>query len=81
MIRVPFGALTLGSNTPKLAETGTNPQSRPQPRPCYWITGSITSVSAGGLSIPYGTTTDTIEWYFAPITTSKLDGRRSRCWR
>ncbi|MFX6811635.1 hypothetical protein ABTH44_18475, partial [Acinetobacter baumannii] len=28
----------------------------------------------GGLSIPYGTTTDTIEWYFTPTSTSKLEG-------
>lgn len=29
--------------------------------------GSVTSVSADGLSIPYGTTTDGKEWYFTPI--------------
>jgi len=28
--------------------------------------GSVTSVSADGLSIPYGTTTDGKEWYFTP---------------
>ncbi len=76
VIRVPFGTLTLGSNAPRLADTGVfnPPQIAPATQSIVLADGSITSVSAGGLSIPYGTTTDTIEWYFAPTSTSKLDG-------
>ncbi|WP_114392891.1 filamentous haemagglutinin family protein [Oleisolibacter albus] len=34
--------------------------------------GSQTSVSANGLKIPYGTTTDGVEWYFTPTGGSAL---------
>lgn len=34
--------------------------------------GSLTSVSANGLKIPYGTTTDGVEWYFSPTGGSAL---------
>jgi len=34
--------------------------------------GSLTSVSADGLSIPYGVTTDQVEWYFSPTSSDPL---------
>ncbi|WP_432787602.1 beta strand repeat-containing protein [Novosphingobium rhizosphaerae] len=34
--------------------------------------GSVTTVSAGGKTIPYGTTTDLTEYYFTPGTSSPL---------
>ncbi|WP_272840427.1 filamentous haemagglutinin family protein [Rhodoplanes sp. TEM] len=34
--------------------------------------GSYTEVSANGLIIPYGTTTDGVEWYFTPIGSDAL---------
>lgn len=63
VIRVPFGTLTLGGNS---AKTAAAFPVAPATKTVVLADGSITSVSAGGLSIPYGTTTDTIEWYFAP---------------
>ncbi len=52
VIRVPFGTLTLGSNTPKLSEAAFNPeQIAPATQTLLLDDGSITSVSAGGLSI------------------------------
>ncbi|HWV51692.1 filamentous haemagglutinin family protein [Pseudorhodoplanes sp.] len=74
VIRVPFGTLTLGGNEPMRATSALTPQIAPATQSVVLADGSITSVSAGGLSIPYGTTTDTIEWYFAPTSNSKLDG-------
>jgi len=35
--------------------------------------GSYTEVSANGLIIPYGTTTDGVEWYFTPTGSSALE--------
>jgi filamentous hemagglutinin family protein len=69
VIRVPVGSLTIGSasalsvNDVTLAPLTTSVVALP---------GSITSVSAGGLSIPYGTTTDQAEWYFAPGNGAEL---------
>ncbi|SEH66038.1 filamentous haemagglutinin family protein [Magnetospirillum fulvum] len=50
VIRVPLGSLTLDATTGTLTLD----------------TGSYTEVSANGLIIPYGTTTDGTEWYFTP---------------
>jgi filamentous hemagglutinin family protein len=75
VIRVPFGTLTLGSNgayTTTANDVTTT--YAPATQSVVLADGSITSVSANGLSIPYGTTTDTIEWYFAPTGTDPLSG-------
>ncbi|MCA6109660.1 filamentous haemagglutinin family protein [Bradyrhizobium cenepequi] len=73
VIRVPFGALTLGSNA-AYTTTANNVTTKyaPATQSVVLADGSITSVSAGGLSIPYGTTTDTMEWYFAPTGNDAL---------
>ncbi|WP_454618595.1 filamentous haemagglutinin family protein [Bradyrhizobium cenepequi] len=73
VIRVPFGTLTLGSNAAYTA-TANNVTTTyaPATQSVILAEGSITSVSAGGLSIPYGTTTDTMEWYFTPTSNDAL---------
>ncbi len=64
VVRAPLGTLTLGSNTGSLFA---------QPTASMVLeAGSITSVSADGLNIPYGTTTDQVEWYFTPTNSSPL---------
>jgi filamentous hemagglutinin family protein len=70
VLRVPFGSLTLGSN----AATSRAPATRT----VVLADGSVTSVSAGGLSIPYGTTIDTMEWYFAPAGNDPLTAPPSK---
>ncbi len=71
VVRVPFGTLTLGGNS--AYQPGSNLATfAPATQSVVLADGSITSVSAGGLSIPYGTTTDTIEWYFTPTGNDRL---------
>ncbi len=64
VLRAPLGALTLGGATATGLAAATQDVSL--------TGGSVTSVSAGGLVIPYGTTTDQTEWFFTPTTTSAL---------
>ena len=66
VVRTPLGALTLGSNTAMGAFA-------PATKTVSLEAGSVTSVSADGLSIPYGTTTDQIEWFFDPTNSAKLN--------
>ena len=70
IVRVPFGTLTLGSNS-GLGIPGPNALAPPTQTVTLGADG-ITSVSANGLNIPYGTTTDQIEWYFSPTGTAAL---------
>jgi filamentous hemagglutinin family protein len=73
VIRVPIGSLTLGGDAPlNVADDSVEARFAPATRSLTLGSGSITSVSADGLVIPYGTTTDQIEWYFAPTTGSPL---------
>ena len=75
IIRVPLGKLVLGSNTPTLLSTSGNllfDQLVPATTSLKLLADSITSVSAGGLSIPYGTTTDLTEYFFSPTSDSRL---------
>src|SRR5262249_17807082 len=75
VVRVPFGSLTLGGTTERLGGAGVNLlHLAPPTQSVVLADGSIPSVSAGGLSIPYGTTTDTIEWYFSPTNLDALNG-------
>ncbi len=71
VIRVPLGSLTIGSGT-QLTLPGGTAVYAPATVSVKATSGSITSVSANGLSIPYGTTTDQTEWYFAPTNSSQL---------
>ncbi|MBV9994452.1 MAG: filamentous hemagglutinin family protein [Caulobacteraceae bacterium] len=64
VVRAPLGALTLGAN----AATAFAPATTS----LILAPGSTTSVSADGLNIPYGTTTDQVEWYFSPTSSNPL---------
>jgi filamentous hemagglutinin family protein len=75
VVRAPLGALTLGSNSPlSVSSDGgrTYVQFAPATQSLTLAASSITSVSASGLSIPYGVTTDQTEWYFSPTNSSPL---------
>jgi len=69
VIRVPLGALQLGANT---AYSPTGGQFAPATSSVELQPGSLTSVSADGLSIPYGTTTDQLEWFFSAAGASQI---------
>ena len=64
VVRAPLGALTLGSNSASTIAPATASLTL--------AAGSTTSVSADGLDIPYGTTTDQVEWYFTPTQGAAL---------
>ncbi len=64
VVRVPLGTLVLGGSTASPFAPATTALTL-EP-------GSITSVSADGVVIPYGTTTDQKEWYFTPTFASPL---------
>lgn len=75
VVRAPLGALTLGSNSAlKISSDGgkTSVAFAPATTSVTLESGSLTSVSASGLSIPYGVTTDQTEWYFSPTTSTPL---------
>jgi filamentous hemagglutinin family protein len=74
VLRVPLGALTLGSNTPLQISTDSalSQVFAPATMSLVVAPGSTTSVSAAGLSIPYGTTIDQTEWFFTPTTSRVL---------
>ncbi|MGZ8408266.1 MAG: hypothetical protein ACXWVJ_09585, partial [Caulobacteraceae bacterium] len=73
VIQVPLGRLTLGSNTAFERTTGgTTATFAPVTQSVRLTDGSVTSVSAEGLTIPYGVTTDGIEWFFSPTGANRL---------
>ncbi|HEY4078732.1 MAG TPA: filamentous hemagglutinin family protein [Rhizomicrobium sp.] len=69
VVRVPMGTLTLGGTSP-YSSLGT--VFAPATQSVELTNGGITSVSANGLVIPYGTTTDQTEWYFTPTNANPL---------
>ncbi|ATY34220.1 hypothetical protein CVN68_21530 [Sphingomonas psychrotolerans] len=64
-LAAPLGLLELGSNT---ATTVRSASILPT-RSVTLGAGSVTTVSGAGLKVPYGTTTDLIEYYFPTIAT------------
>ncbi len=72
VVRVPLGRLVLGSNTPLTLGSSLVSQIVPATRSLTLGAGGITSVSAGGLNIPYGETTDLIEYFFTPTSDGRL---------
>ncbi len=64
VVRAPLGSLTLGSDTATAFAPATTS--------LILAAGGVTSVSADGLTIPYGTTTDQKEWFFTPTVTNPL---------
>lgn len=73
VIQVPLGSLTLGGDTAlNITTDGVAVEFSPRTSTLIAGDGSITSVSADGLTIPYGTTTDQTEWFFTPTDASEL---------
>lgn len=75
VLRAPLGEIVLGSATPVRVFDGlVSNENTPFPvtQQLSVGPGSITSVSANGLLIPYGTTTDQTEYFFAPTSGSDL---------
>lgn len=68
VLRAPFGSIRLGSGT----ETTIGTAIAPAAQSVTLLPGSLTSVSAEGLNIPYGTTTDGIEYFFTPTSDEEL---------
>lgn len=64
VLRAPLGLIELGSN----AATGATPATQK----ISFGSNSLTSVSGAGLTVPYGTTTDLTEYFFAPNTNTAL---------
>ncbi|MEP9360952.1 filamentous haemagglutinin family protein [Sphingomonas sp. KR3-1] len=64
-LAAPLGLLELGSNT-AVAFAGGSAQATTS---LSFGAGSITTVSGAGLNIPYGSTSDLIEYYFPTIPT------------
>ena len=64
-----MGSLTLGADSALVVNARTY---APATQSVTLGAGSITSVSADGLSIPYGTTTDQKEYYFNPTNPNPL---------
>lgn len=74
VLRVPLGRLQLGANAPLTLGTSLVSQAVPATLTLDLLAGSTTSVSLGGLSgVPYGTTTDLLEYFFTPASGSRLD--------
>ena len=73
VVRVPIGSLTLGASNPFTITTDSTSVTFAPPTTSLDIAaGSVTSVSADGMAIPYGTTTDQIEWFFAATGADEL---------
>jgi filamentous hemagglutinin family protein len=73
IVRVPIGSLTIGNSNPfTIDNNGTPVTFAPGTTSLDVTAGSITSVSADGMAIPYGTTTDQIEWFFAATGADEL---------
>ncbi len=69
VLRAPLGRIDLGSRTARSAAIGFPSVTTDT---VTLLPGSITSVSAAGLNIPYGTTTDLTEYFFAPTVAGAL---------
>lgn len=71
VLRAPLGRIDLGSRAGQLVTVGSTVATVTTSN-LTLENGSLTSVSAKGLTIPYGTTTDLTEYYFSPSVTSPL---------
>ena len=77
VVRAPLGTLTLGATAPLIVPGNSvfgtsDAQLAPATATLRLAAGSITSVSADGLSIPYGITTDQVEYFFTPTIANEL---------
>nr|WP_323120568.1 filamentous haemagglutinin family protein [Burkholderia alba] len=68
-VRAPSGTLVFGVGDPTSATTQAQFNNLPlvATNSVALTNGSVTSVSNGGLVIPYGTTVDGVEWQFNPL--------------
>ncbi len=64
MLRAPLGKLSLGSNFSDAAAPATQSLD--------FLSGSVTSVSGAGKTVPYGITTDLTSYLFSPNVTDDL---------
>ncbi|MGY4208612.1 filamentous hemagglutinin family protein [Burkholderia sp. PvR073] len=73
-VRAPSGTILFGVGDPSNASTQAQFASLPlvATDSVTFANGSTTSVSNGGLVIPYGTTVDGVEWQFKPSTVSTV---------
>ncbi|MBV2150045.1 filamentous hemagglutinin family protein [Sphingobium sp. AS12] len=67
-LAAPLGLIELGSSTSIAFGTAGALTSTPT-QSLIFGAGSVTSVSGAGLTVPYGTTTDGVEYYFPSIST------------
>lgn len=69
-VRAPSGTIVFGVGDPSNAATQAQFAGQPlvATDSVTFVNGSTTSVSNGGLVIPYGTTVDGVEWQFSPTT-------------
>lgn len=72
VLRAPLGRLDLGSRSGTLINFASSSPVFVTTNSLTLEDGSITSVSANGLSIPYGSTTDLTEYYFSPNVLSPI---------
>jgi filamentous hemagglutinin family protein len=68
-VRAPSGSLVFGVGDPNDSATQTQFGDLPlvATDSVAFMNGSVTSVSNGGIVIPYGTTVDGVEWQFNPV--------------
>ncbi|WP_257146338.1 filamentous haemagglutinin family protein [Burkholderia sp. JKS000303] len=68
-VRAPSGALVFGVGDPTNAATQAQFDNLPlvATDSVTLASGSVTSVSNGNLTLPYGTTVDGVEWQFNPL--------------
>lgn len=73
VLRAPLGRIDLGSTSAfAQSSSATLPTSIAPTESVLLAPGSLTTVSLGGLTVPYGTTTDLTEYYFTPGSNSPL---------
>ncbi len=80
VVEAPLGALYIGGNASSLTAFGGSSQVSGSTATVNFLPGSITSVSASGLTMPYGGTSDDINYYYNGTLVSYLspfnaDGR------
>lgn len=73
ILRAPLGRIDLGVRTNALIPLGGSGNSAVGATKTVTLeAGSITSVSANELTIPYGTTVDLTEYYFSPTSSTPI---------
>jgi filamentous hemagglutinin family protein len=72
ILRAPLGRIDLGVRTDAVIRIGDSVFAQGGTKSVTLEDGSITSVSAAGLSIPYGTTVDLTEYYFSATSSTPI---------